>query len=250
MKFRAFFYNLRAVVACIGLIPVFIILAMPIIFLPASWRFRSRWYYGVGHRCTRILLWASGIRFRIEGKEKLEALVATPAVIVLNHQSCLDPFIIEMLFGSQPRVVFSNDYSKVPLLGAILRRMHVIVERVSVRSSNAALDKAVALARAYGNHVLIFPEGTRHADGRVHKFYRGFTVLAEQLGRPVVPIFFHGMHNIMPKGSSCMKPIKKPVFVCVGDPFVFDPASQTREEFLEKVHNWFTLESGRVNQNQ
>ncbi len=250
MKLCAFFYNFRACATFIALTPIFIILAVPIIFLPPSWRYASRWYYGVGHYCSRIFLRAAGISFHLEGKEKLDALTTTPAVIVINHQSCLDAFIVEMLLGCQPRIAFSNDYSRAPLLGTILRRMHVIVGRSSVRSSNAALDKAIDLAKTHGNHVVIFPEGTRHADGHVHKFYRGFTVLAEQLNRPVVPIFCHGMHKIMPKGSSCMKQRKEPVFIRVGDQFVFDPATQTREEFLEKVHNWFILEAGRVNQNQ
>lgn len=249
MKLSALINTICACVTFIVLLPFFLIFVFPIIFLPASWRYRSRWYYGAGHWCARIFLRAAGITFHIEGKEKLGLLAITPAVIILSHQSILDPFIIELLLRSRPRIVFSNDYSSMPLLGIILRRMHVIVQRASARGSNAALDSAITLARAHGNHVVLFPEGTRHSDGQVHKFYRGFTVLAEQLHRPVVPVFISGMHKIFPRGARLINPIGKPVQIHIGDLFVFDPHSQTREEFLEKVHNWFILESGRVNTN-
>lgn len=227
---------------------MFLIFAYPIIYFPASWRFRSRWYYRANYLLTQSLLFTSGIKLRITGQKNFDQATAQPAIIVLNHQSSIDAWVSETLLGSQPRIMFSNDYSKIPLFGTMLRRMHVVVSRATARSSQAALQQAIDLAQTYGNHIVIFPEGTRHTDGNIHTFYRGFTVLAEQLKRPVVPVFLHGFHKIIPKGSCSFSAEISEVIVHVGPAFHFTPSQETREEFLEKVRNWFTLESCRVNQ--
>jgi len=229
---------------------IFTVLFFPAIFLPARWRYRCRWHYWGTSIAIRTFLKASFLKFDIQGAEKLSALESKAAVVVLNHQACIDLVIPEMLLGSQPRIFFSNDYSKLPLIGTLLNRMHVIVHKASARTSQLALERAVALAKAHGSHIIIFPEGTRHSDGNIHKFYRGFTILAEQLHCPVVPIFLYGMHKVMPKRSRFLNPFKNTVVVRVGDFLFFRPDLETREEFLEKVHNWFTLECDKVNHNQ
>jgi 1-acyl-sn-glycerol-3-phosphate acyltransferase len=228
------------------LIVFFLLCLFPMVFLPVSWRYSNRLYYAGTSWMTRIFLWAAGIELVVQGREQLELCIKNPAVIVLNHQSAFDVMIAEVLLGGLPRLYFANDYSNRLVLGTLLRRMHVMVQRASVRSSHQSLDQAIALARTHGNRIVIFPEGTRHSDGEIHKFYRGFTVLAEQLDCPVVPIFLHGLHKIMPKGSRLIKWSKNQVIVRVGAPLVFHPAQESREEFLEKVHNWFTLECNKV----
>ena len=245
---RIILANIRFFASLIIIVPVFFLFAYPVIYFPASWRFRSRWYYRTNNWLARSLLFSAGIKLRITGQELFDQATAQPSIIVLNHQSCIDAWVSEALLGSQPRIMFSNDYSKIPLLGAMLRRMHVVVSRVTARSSQAALNQAIDLARTYSPHVVLFPEGTRYTDGNIHTFYRGFTVLAEQLRRPVVPVLLHGFHKIIPKGSATFRTLKREVIVHVGPSFNFDPTQETREEFLEKVHNWFTLESYRVNQ--
>lgn len=250
MNARTIVGTMGGIITFMALLPFYLLLAFPIIFFPPAIRFKSRWFYGVNSFFARLVLRATGLRLQVENAGKLEILKNTPAIIVLNHQSLIDAVVVEMLLGSQPRITFSNDYSSKPLFGLLLERMHVIVRRATARSSQAALDKAAGLANNYGNHIVIFPEGTRHADGKIHKFYRGFTVLAVQLNRPVVPIFLYGLHQAMPKGSCSIKVPDNDVLIRIGDSFVFNEALETREEFLEKVHNWFTLECGRVNPNQ
>ena len=241
------FANIRFFASLAIIVPIFFFFAYPIIYLPASWRFRSRWYYRSNSLLARALLFAAGIKLKIAGRELFDQATKEPSIIVLNHQSCIDAWVSEKLLGSQLRIMFSNDYSKIPLLGAMLRRMNIVVTRTTVRSSVEAINRAVNHAQTYGSHVVIFPEGTRHTDGNIHTFYRGFTILAEQLNRPIVPVFLHGFHKILPKGKCFFHTDTREVILRVGKSFHFDPSKETREEFLEKVHNWFTLESCRVN---
>lgn len=242
--------NIAFVATFVLLLPFWLLFVFPVVFLPASLRFRARWYYGATGWCMSKVLHATGLTFQIKGRELLALLNEQPGIIVLNHQSVLDSFVAESLLGSLPRLYFSNDYSKVPLLGFALRRMHVIVKRLSARASQQSLDDATAIAAQYQTSIVIFPEGTRHADGEIHKFYRGFAVLAQRLNYPVIPVFLHGLHRVRPKGSSLLQELDSKVHVTVGKPFVFDEKIETQEEFLAKVHNWFTMECARVKSNQ
>lgn len=231
------------------IVPIFVITAYPIIYLPESWRFRSNWYYLCNSMLARTLLFFSGIKLNICGKKYFEEKTSQQAIIVLNHQSCIDAWVSEALLGPKQRIMFSNNYSHIPLLGSMLKRMNIIVARTTARSSIEAIHRATELAKKYKSHIIIFPEGTRHTDGNVHTFYRGFTIMAEQLNLPVIPIFLHGFHKIIPKGAALFQTNKREVIVKIGEKFHFDTSKETREEFLEKVHNWFKLESCRVNQN-
>jgi 1-acyl-sn-glycerol-3-phosphate acyltransferase len=242
-------HKVRFVCAVLLPLPVLLLLFVPVIALPPAQRYTSRWFYWGCSWYARTALRIAGIEYTLHGAENLAALASRPSVIVLNHQSILDAVVAEAILSSQPRIAISNDYSRIPLFGQILSRMHVLVQRVTARSSHKALDEMVAIAGPFGNHAIIFPEGTRYADGKIHTFYRGFTVLAEQLNRPVVPIFLYGLHKIMPRGSFWPQVNAANVTIIIGNPFIFNPTAESREEFLEKVHNWFTLECTKVSHN-
>jgi long-chain acyl-CoA synthetase len=47
-----------------------------------------------------------------------------------------------------------------------------------------------------GDSVMIFPEGTRSRDGRMHAFRPGTGMLAQESGVPVVPVALIGMHEM------------------------------------------------------
>ena len=49
--------------------------------------------------------------------------------------------------------------------------------------------------------MLIFPEGTRTADGKLQAFKKGGFVLAIQAGMPVVPLCVCGTYDVVVKGG-------------------------------------------------
>ena len=51
-----------------------------------------------------------------------------------------------------------------------------------------------------GHSLIVFPEGTRSADGEVLHFKRGLFLLAIEAGLPVVPVAVSGSRHVMPKG--------------------------------------------------
>ena len=67
---------------------------------------------------------------------------------------------------------------------------------------------------------MIFPEGTRSADGSVGPFKAGSLKLALLSGVPIVPISISDSKDIMPKGSSVIRSAS--VNVVVSAPLLAD----------------------------
>ena len=57
-----------------------------------------------------------------------------------------------------------------------------------------------------GLSLVIFPEGTRSADGRVGRFKAGSFLLAVEAQLPVVPLSIDGTRHVMRKGSLMTSP--------------------------------------------
>jgi long-chain acyl-CoA synthetase len=65
-----------------------------------------------------------------------------------------------------------------------------------------------------GRSVLMFPEGTRSADGEIHEFRSGAGYLALRAQCDVLPVLIRGTHDVMGKGS--LVPRRRPVEVRIG----------------------------------
>ncbi len=153
------------------------------------------WFY----RTVRIV---SGLslcqvyRLSCEGAENLPA--KGPAIIASNHKSELDPFFVGHAF---PRPV--RYFAKSELFGNRALRWAVTeLGAIPVRrgeSDRQALQMALdALAR--GDAMIIYPEGHRMRDDRVHEFLPGVGMLALRSGAPVVPVALRGSGELLRDG--------------------------------------------------
>ena len=77
--------------------------------------------------------------------------------------------------------------------------------------------RAAARTLELGHHLLIFPEGTRSPDGKLHEFKPAIGYLSLTAGADILPIWIDGAHEAMPKGSFAPDPRKrKKLIVRVG----------------------------------
>ena len=148
-------------------------------------------------------------RLEIVGREIPEQLPG-PAVLVANHSSHLDcPAVLRALPSHQRRrtvVAAASDYFFRSSPVATVARMSfpmVPVDRHgpardALRNCEKVLDE--------GRLLLIFPEGTRSADGSIRHFHRGAAALAIRRGVPIMPIGVFGLHTLLPKGSRLPRP--------------------------------------------
>jgi len=86
------------------------------------------------------------------------------------------------------------------------------------------------------HHCMIFPEGGRYTDGKIHDFYPGFGILARKMGRPVVPVYIRGAQKVYPPNVFLIH--YYPIDVVVGKPF-FIQEDETEQEFRDRVRAWF-----------
>jgi 1-acyl-sn-glycerol-3-phosphate acyltransferase len=153
------------------------------------------------HRCARLWSWlilaTTGVRVQVRGLERLRP--GTTYVFVSNHQSIYD---IPVIFASLPyqlRIIAKDSLGSFPFLGWHLSRTgHLLVNRRN-RDPRAIFNWANALT-AKGLSLIVFPEGTRSADGRVGAFKGGSLYPAVQAGLPIVPISVAGSRHVMLKG--------------------------------------------------
>lgn len=159
-------------------------------------RRRGRWMRRFGRTTSSLTpLW----RFSIEGAPP-EDIRQRPYVVVSNHQSTADPFLLSWLPWDM-RWIAKEELFRLPLLGWLLRLGGDIpVRRGNGRSVNAMLGTCLDTLAA-DVPVMIFPEGTRSPDGELLPFKDGAFELAIRAGVPVLPIALHGTHHCRPKGS-------------------------------------------------
>jgi len=126
-------------------------------------------------------------------------------LFVANHQSNFD---IPIMIGHVPRdkgFIAKLELSKVPAFSRWMKYIGCIfIDRRDPRQSLTAINNAAERLKA-GHSIVIFPEGTRSADGTVGPFKAGGLRLAIKAGVPIVPVTISGSKNIMPKGTSIIK---------------------------------------------
>lgn len=90
---------------------------------------------------------------------------------------------------------------------------------------------------AGGMSVVVFPEGSRTPDGRMHAFRRGAYQLAMEFGLPVVPVTIDGSYDIMPRGSKL--PNYGTVRLTIHKPI--EPGPEGRHELSELMERSATV---------
>lgn len=126
--------------------------------------------------------------------------------------------------------------SKIPIFGLMFKRLHVMVDRDSLKSrAESIVQCRVALNN--GNNLVIFPEGgilTKEPPHMV-RFKDGAFRLAVEEGVPLVPVTMPNNFLILPDDGSLLFKIK-PCKMIVHEPlfperYDFDPEKLKKELF-------------------
>lgn len=130
-----------------------------------------------------------------------------PVVYVANHSSYLDIYSFAYL-KRRIKYVSKAEIFKLPIVGwAMEMAGNVPLRRMNRRGQMEAYRKMVAVVRN-GLSLVIFPEGTRSASGRMRRFQSGGFRAAKQQNAPVVPVTILGTREVMP--SHAWVPLRYP----------------------------------------
>lgn len=157
-----------------------------------------------GDLIVRFGLWLCRCMLDIEvyGLENIPR--STPYVIIANHVTFIDALWI---FGILPQDHYKLTCSMIGedlnteygLLGKIMFQAAraIPVDRKGLSAARSLITAKNALES--GNNVLIHPEGTRSANGRIQEFLSGSAYLGHKYDSPVLPIYIEGAYEIWPR---------------------------------------------------
>jgi 1-acyl-sn-glycerol-3-phosphate acyltransferase len=121
-------------------------------------------------------------------------------VVVSNHESQADPFLISFL-PWEMKWLGKEVLFRVPFLGWSMRLAGDVPVRRGTRTSVEDAMKTCARWLERGVPVMIFPEGTRSPDGALLPFKDGAFRLAIETGADILPIAVSGTRRALPKHS-------------------------------------------------
>lgn len=156
-------------------------------------------------------------------------------VVVANHSSHADTAALLAALDARhrPAIGAAADYwFASPWRRRVCR---VLAAGFPVRRTGGGMDDLMSMADGLraGRAVVLFPEGTRGADGAVGAFHRGALVLAERAGVPVVPVGIAGTDRLLPKHGR-LRP--SPVRVRIGAPLPPGATPQDARAAVAALH--------------
>ncbi|MBI5582584.1 MAG: 1-acyl-sn-glycerol-3-phosphate acyltransferase [Deltaproteobacteria bacterium] len=166
----------------------------------------GKFLHYIGKLWSRLNIYLAFCRVTVNGLDNLDP--RKTYVVLSNHQSLFDVWVLIAYLPLQLRWVIKNEIRKMPVFGYALQRMgHIYVDRDRGSSVVQGIEKAARKVQE-GTSVVFFPEGTRSEDGRLGKFRRGGFILAQKTGYPLLPITINGSRFILPKNTLDLMPGK------------------------------------------
>lgn len=168
---------------------------------------------------------------RVYGRDRLAEL-PQPVIFVSNHASHIDT---PLILGSIPPEIARNvavgaaaDYFFDVHWRATLTTLVFNAFPVERQGTRRTRNLAPTLLRG-GWSLLLYPEGSRSADGWMRRFRLGPAHLCCQYGVPAVPVAVRGTYTAMGRGRAWPASGRPAVSVHYGAPIHAGPEESTRE---------------------
>ncbi len=189
----------------------------------------------------RFMVWALSVviyRLRVVGHEKIP--VDGAVVLVSNHVSFIDWFVVSASVKRPARFVMHKDFVGLPVMSWVFKQAKVI-PIASAKEDPVMLEAAFERIHEElkDEQVLcIFPEGKITSTGDMNPFRPGIERIVARDAVPVIPITINGLwgsYFSRKDGKAMTKPFRRffsRVTVTIGDPV---PADQVTAEGLEAL---------------
>ncbi|MDE6566406.1 MAG: 1-acyl-sn-glycerol-3-phosphate acyltransferase [Lachnospiraceae bacterium] len=134
----------------------------------------------------RIILWISGVKLTIKGKENI--LQDQSALYVFNHRSFFDIIVGYMTAPVPTAFVSKKEIAKVPLVSRWMKYMNCLfLDRSDMKQGMKTILNGIELLKN-GTSIYIAPEGTRNKEEGLLPFHEASFKLADKSKRPIVPV--------------------------------------------------------------
>ncbi|MCY7007983.1 AMP-binding protein [Fusobacterium simiae] len=171
-------------------------------------------------------------KYKYSGKNNLEA---GAGIIVGNHQSYLDAFMLNNAFTYKE---MSDNYFIATALHFKSKTMKYLSSHGNIILVDANRNlkntlQAASKVLKMGKKLIIFPEGARTRDGQLQEFKKTFAILAKDLNVPIYPFVLKGAYEAFPYDKKFPK--RNNISVQFLEKIM--PNDKTVEELVEETKN-------------
>lgn len=153
-------------------------------------------FYTVPDYIFRLIVWSFIALFYRVKKTGFENIPKSgPAIVVCNHVSYVDPFVVMGMSKRPMRFVAYYVYEKLPIVGFLLRAAKTIpvAERTECAETRSKAFDEIIKALENGDLVCIFPEGKLTRDGELCPLKPGILKILQEKPVPVIPMAVQGL---------------------------------------------------------
>ena len=199
----------------------------------AGQSFGNRLFYGT-IRFIVIVICRLYLRLRIIDAHKIPR--TGTFILAPSHRSTLDIPVAAATTRRRLMYMGKDSMWKFKPIGAFLTALGTFpVTRGS--ADLEALKRCIAILHR-GDHLVLFPEGTRRQGRVIEPLFDGAAFIAYKTGVPIIPVGIAGSEEIWPPGTRLPRPRK--CVAVVGDPIY--PKSLNGARATREMMSEFTLE--------
>ena len=167
-----------------------------------------------------------------------------PFLLVANHQSYLDPILIQTVVRRPVYTMAKSTQFSDRLTGGLLKRLNSFPVRRFETDPQAA--RIVLRRLREGHGVGIYIEGERSWDGRLQRPRLGVLRLILKAGVPVVPCGISGAYDVWPRWDRSLR--RGAIRIAFGAPMTFPQLDDraARERLLPTVEDRVMDELARL----
>ena len=184
----------------------------------------------------RLIAWTSRMVFVLGGvpaeASGLDNLPDCNAVVVANHASYVDGFLLKGYLPHQYSFVIKGEMRSVPVAHFLLRRAGSRFVERHEQSGSSRDARHIVKAALGGQSLAFFPEGTFRREPGVGRFRPGAFVAAIRGELPVVPVAISGTRDMLSEGRFLPRPVR-PKFKVLAPIMPDDPAFASSRELAE-----------------
>src|SRR5437868_12956573 len=185
--------------------------------------------------CGFRVMYAVYFRWRVFNPERVPRV--GPVILASNHASYLDPMLVGAALPRGINYLAREDMFDLPVIGWILHRWQAVPvnrEGGGAKGLRAILDRLLA-----GGAIILFPEGTRSADGNLQPARSGIGLTVIKSSAPVVPVRVFGTFEAFSRRMRFPK-FRRHVAVKYGKPMYFErlraEAKECPKERLKQIY--------------
>jgi len=173
-------------------------------------------------RWARGMLRSLHVELEVDGKRTLSS--ERTHLVVANHRSSVDIFVVLDLFGGH--MLARGDMARWPFMGTLAKLAGTLFVDRSDSGSRSKAVRQMADHLQKGRTIGVFPEGTTFVDDEVRPFHAGAFLAASRARAQVVPVGLayadpescYGDHDFAAHFQNLLRAERTQLSVAIGEP--------------------------------